>query len=60
MTLDHRPEVCVDGKPLTLRHVKVVKLSAGDTFDLKAWAATGGSSFEVDVVDGKMTSGAQP
>jgi hypothetical protein len=50
----------VDGKPLTLRHVKVVKLSAGDTFDLKAWAATGGSSFEVDVVDGKMTSGAQP
>jgi cyanophycinase len=60
MTLDHRPEVCVDGKPLTLRHVKVVKLSARDTFDLNAWAATGGSSFEVNVVDGKMTSSAQP
>jgi cyanophycinase len=60
MTLDHRPEVCVDGKALTLRHVKVLKLSAGDTFDLSAWAATGGSSFEVNVVDGKMTSAEQP
>ena len=60
MTLDHRPEVCVDGKPLTLRHVKVWKLSAGDTFDLKTWAATGGSSFEANVVEGKMTSSAGP
>jgi cyanophycinase len=60
MTLDHRPEVCVDGKPLTLRHVKVVKLSAGNTFDLRTWTATGGSSFEVNVVDGKMTSSEQP
>jgi cyanophycinase len=60
MALDHRPEVCVDGKPLTLRHVKAVKLSAGDTFDLKTWAATGGSSFEANVVDGKMTLSEQP
>jgi cyanophycinase len=59
MTLDHRPEVCVDGKPLTLRHVKVWKLGAGDTFDLRTWAAAGGSSFEVNVVDGKMTRGEQ-
>jgi cyanophycinase len=60
MTLDHRPEVCVDGKPLTLGHVKVVKLSAGDTFDLRTWVGTGGSSFEVNVVDGKMTSSEKP
>jgi cyanophycinase len=60
MTLDHRPEACVDGKPLTLRHVKVLKLSAGDTFDMKTWTAAGGSSFEVNVVDGKMTSSEQP
>jgi cyanophycinase len=58
MTLDHRPEVCVDGKPLTLRDVKVWKLSAGDTFDLRTWAASGGSSFEANVVDGKITSSA--
>jgi cyanophycinase len=60
MTLDHRPEVCVDGKPLTLRDVKVWKLSAGDTFDLRTWAATGGSSFEANVVDGKTTTSAGP
>jgi cyanophycinase len=60
MTLDHRPEVCVDGKPLTLRHVKVLKLGAGDTFELRTWTASGGSSFEANVVDGKMTTTDQP
>lgn len=60
MTLDHRPEVCADGKPLTLRHVKVLKLSAGDKFDLKTWTATGGAAFEVNVVDGKMTRSDRP
>jgi hypothetical protein len=60
MTLDHRPEVCADGKPLTLRHVKVLKLNGGDKFDVKAWTATGGAAFEVNVVDGKMTRCDQP
>jgi cyanophycinase len=60
MTLDHRPEICVDGKPLTLRRVKVLKLSAGDKFDLKTWTATGGTTFEVNVVDGKMMRTDQP
>jgi cyanophycinase len=60
MTLDHRPEVCVDGKPLTLHHVNVLKLSAGDTFDLRTWTANGRRGFEVNVIDGKMTSREQP
>src|ERR1700733_5743004 len=60
MTLDHRPEVCANGKPLTMRHVKVLKLSTGDQFDLKTWTATGGSAFEVNVVDGKITRTDQP
>jgi cyanophycinase len=55
MTLDHQPEICVAGKPLTLRHVKVLKLSAGAEFDLKSWTGSGGTTFEVNVVDGKMT-----
>jgi cyanophycinase len=54
-TLDHKPEICVDGKPLTVRHVKALKLNAGDTFDLKSWTGSGGTSFEVNVMDGKMT-----
>jgi cyanophycinase len=60
MTLDHRPEVCADGKPLTLRHVKVLKLGAGDKVDLKTWTATRGSAFEVNVVDGKIKRSDQP
>jgi cyanophycinase len=55
MTLDHLPEICVDGKPLTVRHVKVLKLSAGDSFDLKSWTARGGTSLEANVIAGKMT-----
>ena len=53
MTLDHRPEICVDGKPLTVRHVKVWKLSAGAEFDLKSWTGPEGTAMEADVVDGK-------
>src|ERR1700728_3259650 len=60
MTLDHRPELCAPGKPLTALHIKVIKLSAGDNFDLKTWTATGGTAFEVNVVDGKLTRGDQP
>jgi cyanophycinase len=55
MTLDHRPEVCVDGKPLTVRHVKVWKLSSGAEFDLKSWTGPEETAMEADVVDGKMT-----
>jgi cyanophycinase len=55
MTLDHRPEICAEGKPLTVRQVKVLKLTPGVLFDLKSWTGTGGTAFEVNVVDGKMT-----
>ena len=55
MTLDHAPETCEPGKPLTVRHVKVLKLTAGSYFNLKSWTGTGGTAFEVNVVDGKLT-----
>jgi len=55
MTLDHAPELCAAGKPLTVHHIKVLKLPAGSRFDLKSWTATGGTTFEVNVVAGKMT-----
>jgi cyanophycinase len=57
LTIDHTPEQCAFGKPLTVRHVKVVKVQGGtnSTFDLKSWAATGGQEFEANVTNGKMT-----
>jgi hypothetical protein len=45
----------VDGKPLTVRHVKAWKLSAGAEFDLKSWTGPEGTAMEADVVDGKLT-----
>lgn len=61
MTLDHQPEQCVFGKPLTVRHIRVVKVQAGDggSFDLKTWAAVGGRAFEVSVISGKMAGANQ-
>jgi cyanophycinase len=60
MSLDHRPEVCAAGQPLTVLHIKVIKLSAGDNFDLKTWTATGGTAFEVNVAEGKLMRSDQP
>jgi cyanophycinase len=56
MTLNHRPDKCAPGEPLTVRGIQVYKLPAGPQakFDLKSWTGTGGSSFEVNVIDGKL------
>jgi cyanophycinase len=57
MTLNHRPERCLPGESLTVRAIDVYKLPAGaaSKFDLKSWSGTNGSSFKVNVVEGKMT-----
>lgn len=62
LTLDHRPEQCAFGKPLTVRDVKVVKMQAGPDakFDLKSWSASGGQQFEVNVIGGKLARSDQP
>jgi cyanophycinase len=62
LTLDHRPEECAFGKPLTVRQVEVVKVQAGPDakFDFKSWSASGGQQFEVNVIGGKITRSDQP
>jgi cyanophycinase len=57
MTLDHRPERCAPGEPLSVRGVEVYKLPAtpGSRFDLKSWTGENGSSFKLNVIDGKLT-----
>jgi cyanophycinase len=62
MTLDHRPEICAYNSPLTVRGVEVVKVEAGPsaTFDFKSWTGSTGKTFEVNVVEGKMTRLDQP
>jgi cyanophycinase len=62
LTLDHRPEECSFGKPLTVRHVKVIKVQAGPDakFDLKSWSASGGQPSEDNVISGKISRSDQP
>ena len=57
LELSRRPEGCAPGKPLTTRGINAYKLGAGaeSKFDLKSWSGAGGSSFTIDVVDGKLT-----
>jgi cyanophycinase len=57
LELSHQPEECAPGKPLTVRGISAYKLGAGaeSKFDLKSWSGAGGSSFTIDVVDGKLT-----
>jgi cyanophycinase len=62
LTLDHQPEECAFGRPLTVRHVKVVKVQAGPDakFDLKSWTRTGPQQFEVNIIGGKIARSDQP
>lgn len=62
MTLDHLPEECAFGKPLTVRDVKVLKVQAGPDakFDLKSWSASGAQQFEVNVIGGKLARSDHP
>lgn len=57
LELSHQPEECAPGKPLTVRGISAYKLGAGpeSKFDLKSWSGSGGSTFTVDVVNGKLT-----
>jgi cyanophycinase len=53
--LDHKAEVCVAGKPLTLRNLQGFAAPAGATFSLKTWESKGATPFTADVVEGKLT-----
>ena len=56
LELSHEPEECAPGKPLTVRGISAYKLGAGakSNFDLKSWSGAGGSTFTIDVADGKL------
>jgi cyanophycinase len=53
--LDHKAEVCVAGKPLTLRNLPGFTAPAGATFSLKTWSSQNTTLATADVVEGKLT-----
>lgn len=50
------PERCVSGRSLTVRHVQIHKIVPGSTVDFANGTWTGGVDYELDVVDGVITS----
>ena len=50
------PEVCQPGKPITFRNIEVYKIRRGGTFGIKDWSGSGGVSYKLSAVDGKLES----
>jgi cyanophycinase len=51
-----KPDVCVNGEPLTFRAISVYRVPAGGHFDLNSWTGDGGTSYSLSVVNGKIES----
>jgi cyanophycinase-like exopeptidase len=60
--LDHQPELCAMGRPLTVRNVKVYELPAAprSKFDLTRWTGAGGRAFTLNVVNGVLDARPKP
>jgi cyanophycinase len=50
------PKVCSPGQPLTFSGLKVYNAPTGSHFDLRSWKGSGGSEYQLSVVDGKIES----
>lgn len=48
------PEVCLPGKPLTLRNVAAYHVPAGSTFDVRSWSGEGGDAYSISVEAGEI------
>ena len=50
------PAVCEPGKPLSFAGIQVYRIGAGGRFDVKSWRGEGGTSYQLDVVEGAVRS----
>jgi cyanophycinase len=51
-----KPSLCRPGVPLSFSNIAVQRLTAGDTFNVKSWTRTGGSSYTLNVDSGIVHS----
>jgi cyanophycinase len=52
----HPPELCKKDEPLTFRHIEVIRVQSGGTFDLNKWTGESGTPYTLSVVTGKIES----
>jgi cyanophycinase len=50
------PKVCSPGQALTFGGIKIYNAPAGSHFDLRSWKGSGGSEYQLSVVEGKIES----
>jgi cyanophycinase len=57
MTLNHSPEVCAYGKPLTVHGVKILTVHAGKQamFDFNSWSSSSAVATEANIVQGELS-----
>lgn len=56
LSVHQAPEICRPSTPLTFRDIAVYRALPGSTFNLKDWRGTGGQSYSVSAIQGKLTS----
>ncbi|MGE5641816.1 MAG: peptidase, partial [Byssovorax cruenta] len=50
------PQVCQPKTPLTYKNIDVYRVSGSATFNFSTWTGTGGTSYQLDVDNGVVTS----
>jgi cyanophycinase-like exopeptidase len=50
------PETCQPKTPLTYRNLSVFRAEPGSQFDIPSWTGTNGTSYQLDVVNGVISS----
>lgn len=56
LELDNDPDVCVSGKPLTIRGIVAFRVPAGGRFNLRRWTSDAVSDYELSVQSGVVQS----
>jgi len=56
LSVTQDPEVCAPGKPLTIRGIVGYHAPSKTRFNLRQWSGTGGDSYTLSVIEGKVVS----
>jgi cyanophycinase len=60
LEVKNAPEVCAQGKPLTIRGVRAYYAGPGASFDVKSWLGRGGNEYEISVLSGRVVESGLP
>jgi cyanophycinase-like exopeptidase len=56
LRMSQRPDICEAATPLNSRNIEVIRVTAGGTFDLRAWMGSEGVVYSLSTEDGLLVS----